>query len=507
MATTMPQTMLMSQQPLYLSAQIRALEQRFSGRGLMHKAGLAIATLAQALLKDNAEPVLVVAGPGNNGGDALVAALQLKKSWQRVTVVLAAEPQQLPADAALAYADWMAAGGSVLAEIPAHTRFSLAIDGLFGIGLQRPLHGRYAELMQQINTLSCPVLAIDIPSGLHADTGQVLGCAVLATHTLTFLGRKPGLYTLDGPDHAGIVHFSALGIEAGPNDQAPRGWLLQQDILASSPRRKLNSHKGLFGNVAVLGGSQGMTGAVLLAARAALLSGSGRVYGGFLAEFPPAVDMQQPEIMLSTAQAIAELPHIDCAVIGPGLGQTTAACELMEFWLAQDVPLLLDADALNLLAAHTHLRELMQQRATATIITPHPLEAARLLACGSADIQRDRINNALKLAQQFNAVCVLKGAGSICAAPDGRWCINSSGNPGLASAGTGDVLSGIIGSLLGQGLDAMNAAMLGVYLHGAAADALLQQGIGPVGMTASELIPAVRHLINHTPSTKNQQEN
>lgn len=499
--------MTISHEPLYLSGQIRALEQRFSNSSLMHKAGLAIATLAQEILDDDTGPILVIAGPGNNGGDALVAALRLKASWHRVIVVLAGDPQHLPADATKAYADWTAAGGTVTTDIPPDRRFSLTIDGLFGIGLQRPLQSRHAELVRQINTLSCPVLAIDVPSGLHADTGQVLGCAVVATHTLTFLGLKPGLYTLDGPDYAGIVHVSDLGLEAEPDNEAMRGWLLQQDILATLPRRKLNSHKGLFGNVAVLGGSHGMTGAVLLAARAALLSGSGRVYGGFLAESPPAVDMQQPEIMLRTAEAIAQLSQLSCAVIGPGLGQARAACELMEFWLAQDVPLLLDADALNLLAAHTHLRGLMRERTAATIITPHPLEAARLLICSSADIQRDRINSALKLAQQFKAICVLKGVGSICATPDGHWCINTSGNPGLASAGTGDVLSGIIGSLLAQGLDTMTAAMLGVYLHGAAADALVQQGIGPVGMSASELIPAVRHLINHVPFDKNQQEN
>lgn len=488
--------MTMPQQPLYLSPEIRALEQRFSGCGLMHKAGLAVAALAQTLLDDSAEPILVIAGPGNNGGDALVAALQLKKCWQRVIVVLADEPQQLPAETAQAYADWLAAGGSVSPAIPPDMRFSLAIDGLFGIGLQRPLQGRHAELVRQVNALSCPVLAIDIPSGLHADTGQVLDCAVVATYTLTFLGPKPGLYTLDGPDHAGMVHDDHLGIELEPHGHAPRGWLLQSDILQSLPRRKRNSHKGLYGNIAVLGGSHGMTGAVLLAARAALLSGSGRVYGGFLAEAPPAVDMQQPEIMLRTADAIAELPPLDCVVIGPGLGQAPAACALLESWLMQDVPLLLDADALNLLAAHAHLRQLMRERSAATIITPHPLEAARLLACSSADIQRDRIASALELAQQFNAICVLKGVGSLCATPDGRWCINSSGNPGLASAGTGDVLSGIIGSLLAQGLDAMTATMLGVYLHGAAADALARQGVGPVGMSASELMPAVRQLIN-----------
>lgn len=484
-------------EPLYLSQQIRALEQHETGGNLMHKAGLAIATLAEELLGDSADPVLIIAGPGNNGGDALVAALQLKNRWHRVIVVLTGDPHKLPADAANAYQDWIAAGGSLHTAIPSDTHFSLIIDGLFGIGLKRPLQNDHAELVRQINALPYPVLAIDVPSGINADSGQVLGCAVEADHTLTLLGLKPGLYTLDGPDHAGLVHFSDLGV-TNNGDEPARGWLLQQDILATLPRRKLNSHKGLFGAVAILGGSAGMSGAVLLAARAALLCGSGRVYGGFLAASTPAVDMQHPEIMLRTAQSIAELPRLSCAAIGPGLGQTSAAaCDLMEHWLTQDVPLLLDADALNLLATHAHLRETMQQRQAASIMTPHPLEAARLLNCASADVQKNRIGSALKLAQIFKAVCILKGVGSICATPDGDWYINTSGNPGLASAGSGDVLSGIIASLLGQGLSAIDAAKLGVYLHGAAADALVRQGIGPIGLTASELIPAVRNLINN----------
>ncbi|HEX5538813.1 MAG TPA: NAD(P)H-hydrate dehydratase, partial [Methylophilaceae bacterium] len=425
-----------AQTPLYLSRQIRNMERQAPGGVLMHKAGQAIAALAQQILEDNADPVLVVAGPGNNGGDALVAALALKNRWHHVIVVLAGEPDELPADAARAYAAWIAAGERVLLAIPPHMRFSLAIDGLFGIGLQRPLQGEHAQLVRQINALPCPVLAIDIPSGLHADTGQVLGCAITATRTLTFLGRKPGLYTLGGPQHAGIVHFDALGIT--PERDTP-GWLIQPGILSALPRRQLNSHKGMFGDVAVLGGSEGMTGALLLAARAALLCGSGRVYGGFLASAAPVVDMQQPEIMLRTAAGIAELPRLNAVIIGPGLGQTAAACELLEYWLGQPIPLLLDADALNLLACHAHLQEIMQARTTAGIITPHPLEAARLLACSSAEIQRDRIASAVGLARKFNAVCVLKGAGSICAAPGGEWHINSSGNPGLASAGTGDV--------------------------------------------------------------------
>ena len=481
-------------EPLFLSQQVRALEQRHAAADLMQKAGLALADLAQDLLGDDSNPVLIIAGPGNNGGDALVAARHLKVRWHQVVVVLAGNPHALPADAAAAYANWLAAGGSVQDAIPPQTRYGLVIDGLFGIGLQRPLEGELAALVHQVNTLSCPVLAVDIPSGLHADSGRILGCAVRATHTLTFLGRKPGLYTLDGPDHAGTIHCSDLGIDHSESE-APAGRLLQERALAALPRRQRNSHKGMFGNVAVLGGDMGMSGAVLLAARAALLCGSGRVYGGFVGT-PLAVDPQQPELMLRSADEVARLEGINCAAIGPGLGLSPAAIEVVQHWLARDIPLLLDADALNLLAAQTGLQAAMTERRAPTVITPHPLEAARLLGCSVGEVQQDRIASAQRLAQQFHAVCALKGAGTVCAAPDDRWWINTSGNPGLASAGTGDVLSGIIASLLAQGLDATTAATVGVHLHGAAADRLVQQGIGPIGLTASELTEAARHLIN-----------
>jgi hydroxyethylthiazole kinase-like uncharacterized protein yjeF len=239
-----------------------------------------------------------------------------------------------------------------------------------------------------------------------------------------------------------------------------------------------------------------MTGAALLAARAALLGGAGRVYAALLAENAPAVDLLHPEIMLRAPHKLAELPQLDCVVVGPGMGQSAAAIKLLEYWIAQNVPLLLDADALNLLSAHPHLKTAMQTRKAASVITPHPGEAARLLGCDTAGIQQDRSKSALKLSKELNAICVLKGAGSICAHPGGEWFINTSGNPGLASAGMGDVLSGIIGSFMVQGLSAFDAAKLGVYLHGAAADALVEQGIGPVGLTASEIALEVRNLVN-----------
>jgi len=262
------------------------------------------------------------------------------------------------------------------------------------------------------------------------------------------------------------------------------------------PPRDPYSHKGSFGSVALIGGDVGMVGSVLLAARAALLAGAGRVYAAMLSDNVPVVDLVQPELMLRSVHAISQLTQLNVIVLGPGLGQSASAIQLLEYWLAQDLSLLLDADALNLIAQHPYLAALTKQRCAATIITPHPGEAARLLGCKTEQVQQDRIGSALNLAKNLHASCVLKGVNSICAHHNGVWFMNGSGNPGLASAGTGDVLSGIIAGLIAQGLNAFSAVQLGVYVHGAAADALVAQGLGPVGLTASEVAKQARNIIN-----------
>jgi ADP-dependent NAD(P)H-hydrate dehydratase / NAD(P)H-hydrate epimerase len=215
-----------------------------------------------------------------------------------------------------------------------------------------------------------------------------------------------------------------------------------------------------------------------------------------LCENAPSVDSLQPEIMLRSLAAISQLPQLNCVVIGTGLGQSSTALELLEYWLAQNIPLLLDADALNLIASHLHLAEIIICRNAETVITPHAGEAARLLDISTEHIQQNRTESALKLAKTLNVTCVLKGAGTVIAHHDGSWFINTTGNVGLASGGTGDVLSGIIGSLMAQGLTGLDAAKLGVYVHGAAADALVKKGLGPAGMTASEVALEARNIIN-----------
>jgi hydroxyethylthiazole kinase-like uncharacterized protein yjeF len=282
-----------------------------------------------------------------------------------------------------------------------------------------------------------------------------------------------------------------------PNNEAVKSHaLLKHMFLPALPARGPSSHKGCFGSVAIVGGGTGMIGAVLLASRAALFCGAGRVHAFFLAENAPSVDTNHPEIMLHPASALTNMTQLNCIVIGPGLGQSKAAIELLEFCINLKVSLLIDADALNLISQQPHLGKLLNSRSAETMMTPHPAEAARLLATTVAEIQNNRSESAQKLATNFRAVCVLKGAGSICAHHDGSWFINTTGNPGLASGGTGDVLSGIIGSLIAQGLTVMQAAKLGVYVHGAAADKLVADGLGPVGLTASEIIVEVRKQIN-----------
>ena len=260
------------------------------------------------------------------------------------------------------------------------------------------------------------------------------------------------------------------------------------------PKRAVDSHKGMNGSIAIIGGDKGMTGAALMAARAALLTGAGRTYLSFLDEQAPSVDMQHPEIMVRNPNELSQLKQLDCVVIGPGLGVSKAALTLLEFWLAQQTKLLIDADALNLIAEHEALVNALKNRQAETVITPHPGEASRLLK-HTIELEQ-RIESALKLAKSFHVTCVLKGAKSIIAHHDGSYFINGTGNAGLASGGTGDVLSGIIGSLMAQGLNSLDAAGAGVYIHGAAADALVASGTGPIGLTASEVALAARKIIN-----------
>jgi len=493
---------------LYTVAEIRQIEQAalagLPAGTLMQRAGLAAAQLALQLPGiDAAARVLVLAGPGNNGGDALDVAARLAQAGLEVTVALYAAPGQQPPDARDALC--RAQAGTARIDYPVDpaaaarlfaAHWDLVIDGLFGIGLARPLAGAMHDMVEFINTLACPVLALDVPSGLDADTGDIVGpggIAVRASHTISFIADKPGLHTCHGRDHAGRVSVAPLDIDAALFPSA-RAFLNGTPLFAGALRpRAQNSHKGSFGDVAVLGGAHGMQGAPLLTARAALYCGAGRVYACFIDE-APGFDPMQPELMCRRAGDF-DFSHAT-VVAGPGAGTALHARELLAQVIDMTIPLVLDADALNLVASDALLQQQLAARKGPTILTPHPLEAARLLAVSAGVIQADRLTAARQLAARLQAVVILKGSGSVIARPDGLAAVNTSGNPALASAGTGDVLAGVCGALLAQHLPPWEAALAAVWLHGHAADNLVSNGIGPVGLSAGELIPAIRTALN-----------
>lgn len=486
--------------PVYTTEDIRHVETLAAALpdkpSLMERAGLAAAELAREVCGGTGKPVLIVAGPGNNGGDAFVVARHLRQWWHNVTVVSAGDETRRTGDAAVALQSWRAAGGATVAEIPSRQDWGLVVDGLFGIGLQRDVAGHHAQLVGAVNDAQAPVLALDVPSGLESDSGRVLGCAVRADHTITFIALKPGLLTLAGPDCCGSVHTATLGVDAAAL-VSPQGSVIGAEIIARAfaPRAQ-DTHKGDYGSVGVIGGARGMVGAALLAGRAALRLGAGRVYVGLIARDALPVDPLQPELMLRSADDVLRLPHLTALALGPGLGQSPDAAVWLEWALQTPLPLVIDADGLNLLALNSKYKDVLKQRVTSTTLTPHPAEAARLLDCATRDVQRDRVAAAVRIAAEFNSAVVLKGAGSVCAAPDGSWAINTSGNPGMASAGMGDVLTGLIATLLAQGVAVPLALHAGVHLHGAAADALVAAGTGPAGLTAGEVTDAARRLAN-----------
>lgn len=486
--------------PIYRTADVRAIEAAAaaapSSPQLMERAGLAAAEVARDVSGGTGKPVLVLAGPGNNGGDAFVVARYLKQWYFNVSVVFAGDEGRLSADASAALQAWRAAGGAVAEALPGTQDWGLVVDGIFGVGLEREVTGRHAEWIEAVNRLHSPVLALDVPSGLQSDTGRVMGSAIRALHTVTFIALKPGLLTLDGPDHCGDIHVRALGLDT-QRLRAAQGFVLGHEVLKGAlPSRARNSHKGDYGSVGILGGDHGMVGAALLAGRAALKMGCGRVYVGLLARDAHPVDPDQPELMLRTADEVLKLGHLTCLAVGPGLGQMPDAAFYFGIALESPLPLVLDADALNLVSADPRLAETLRKRPAPSLLTPHPAEAARLLGSSTREVQNDRVGAATALATGFGSLVVLKGSGSVCAAPDGTWHINTTGNPGMASAGMGDVLTGVIAALLAQGADPRTALLAGVYLHGAAADHAVAGGAGPVGLTATETIDAARSLLN-----------
>ncbi len=451
--------------PLFGVAATRGIEQaaaaQLAPHTLMRRAGLAVARLTLALAP-HARTIWIACGPGNNGGDGLEAAMHLKQWGKQPVVTWLGEEGKAPVDASASLRRARDAGVAFAEEPPAQWDF--ALDALLGIGAARPATGRMRAWMDLLSAHAEAVLAADAPSGLHTDTGQ--GESVRAAHTLSLLTLKPGLFTGKGRDACGAVWWDDLDVSPALVPQAD-AWLSGPP----APSTRLHaSHKGSYGDVAVIGGAAGMGGAALLAAAAALHGGAGRVFVGLLDRGAMTVDAQHPELMFR------EWNSLDLAsmAVACGCGGGDAVREALPKVLSTARALVLDADALNAVAGDPQLRAQLQARGRrgdrATVLTPHPLEAARLLDSGTAQVQADRLAAAQALAREFGAVCVLKGSGTVIAAPQMAPHINPTGNARLATAGTGDVLAGMVAARLARGMTAFDAACGAVYEHGRTAD-------------------------------------
>ncbi len=480
---------------LYSAQQVRDLDARLIAAGtpgfeLMRRAAHAAWRALRRQWPDAGE-ITVLAGHGNNAGDGyLIAALALRAGW-RVRVLAVGEASRLSGDAASAHGEARSVGVAIDAWSERAELRGVLVDALLGTGLGGEVREPYASAIGAINASGLPVLAVDIPSGLSADTGQVLGCAVHADLTVTFIGLKLGLFTASGPDQCGELAFDGLDADPALISEDGVARRLAPASLARLAVRPKAAHKGQFGHALVIGGDTGMGGAALLAAESALRCGAGLVSLATRTAHVPAALARRPELMVRGVSSSAELLRLaeraDVLVVGPGIGREAWGRVLVSAAASLACRQVWDADALNLLS-----EGLVARPSADWLITPHPAEAARLLGITTAEVQADRPNAARALAQRYQAVVVLKGVGSLVASPDGRLALCSHGHPAMAGAGLGDVLSGILGALLAQGLPAFDAACLAVWLHACAGESLGAQGRG---LAAADLIPAVRQLL------------
>lgn len=485
--------------PLHSAAEVYALESTLArdhgltGMMLMARAG----EVLLRCLRSNwpqARRVLIVVGSGNNGGDGYVLARLLRERTQVEVDLLALAPAraEVAADAAR---QWRQAGGQIQGwqseqRLP---DADLIVDGLFGVGLARPIEGAVAILVDAINAHPAPVFSIDVPSGLDADCGYAAAAIIQAERSLCLLARKRGLYTGRAVDVTGALDFDALGVDpalmAGDTAVA---LMARNDLVEVLPKRRRGAHKGDHGHVLVVGGDAGTSGAARIAATAALRAGAGWVSVATRAGHASTLAPDRPELMVHGVEDAPALTpataRADVLAVGPGLGQGDWSRVILDAALAAGRPLVLDADALNLLAAAS------RPLPAGSILTPHPGEAARLLGCTVAEVERDRYSAVRELARRHGAIVVLKGAGSL--VDDGRSCrVCPFGNPGMASAGMGDALTGIIAAFVGQGLAPFDAACAGVLAHALAGDAAAHAG-GERGLLAGDLIESLRAIIN-----------
>jgi len=484
---------------LYLAEQVRALDRcaiaqfGIPGLTLMERAGAA----AFGLLRTRwpaARHVTVLCGTGNNGGDGFVVARLALQAGLDVRLLQLGDTKKLQGDALASAEKFRQAGGCV--ELFNELDFStdLIVDAVLGTGLERAVSGPWETALLAVNRHPAPVFALDIPSGLHSDSGRILGCAIRAETTITFIGLKQGMFTGAGPDCCGRIAVDDLEVpgEVYQTVQESARLLRWQTFAAQLVPRRRTLHKGDCGHLLLVGGDTGFLGAVRMAGEAALRTGAGLVSIATRTEHAALIASQRPELMChGVEQPDALLPLLaraDAVAIGPGLGQQEWGQRMLRRVLQSKLPLVVDADALNLLAMEPEQRENW-------VLTPHPGEAARLLGCTTAEIQADRFLAVSRLQQRYGGVALLKGTGTlISSAPGKQTGLCCEGNPGMASGGMGDLLTGIVGSLVVQGKAIKMAAEMGVCLHGAAAD--LAARAGERGMLATDLLPAIRGLIN-----------
>ncbi|MGH8283987.1 MAG: NAD(P)H-hydrate dehydratase [Gammaproteobacteria bacterium] len=481
---------------LYSAAQMRELDQRAVARGiaieeLMQRAGMA----AWQVLENRwpqAGHILVMAGAGNNAGDGYVLATCALKAKRQVTLLNVGDATKLNGATAAARKQYLAAKGreqEFAAALPDDT--DVIVDALLGTGLDRPLQDHWLQAVQLINASGKPVLALDIPSGLNADTGAVMGVAVRATATVTFIGMKAGLLTGEGPDCAGEILLATLDVPSEVYESIRPFARCIRNTDVRLPCRARASNKGMFGHVLVIGGDHGMGGAVRLTAEAALRSGAGLVSVATRPAHVTGLLAGLPEVMVrgmdDAADVVPLLARATVIAIGPGLGQDDWGRILLARSLDTPLPLVVDADALNLLATHPVTRGQW-------VLTPHPGEAGRLLKQTTEAVQQDRFQSAAQLLEKYRAVAVLKGAGSIVAAEGEIPVVCRHGNPGMAAPGMGDALTGVIAALIAQGLSLPDAAQAGVQFHALAGDRAAQ--FGERGLTAQDLIAELRHVVN-----------
>lgn len=494
-SATLPQELWTAQQVRENEAQAAA-STGISMPMLMERAGHS----AFALLKQlwpQAQSILVLAGKGNNGGDAYVLARLAKQAAYKVQLVHIGDANAVSGDAAQAQQRWLDCEGEIETPEQADVHLDVIVDGILGTGLSGPVSESIAHIIERCNYSTSPILALDIPTGLNADTGALHGLAIQAAACITFVGVKQGLCTGYAAQYCGELYFSGLGIEQAfkRQVQSDKQSIEYQSLRHLLAPRSRHAHKGDFGHVALVGGNQDMPGAIRLAAEACLRAGTGLLSVLTHSKNRVIISAGRPEFMLqglkeadeqSMLKVCALFERISVIGIGPGLGSDLWAERLMQAALAQNKTMVVDADALNYLAAKPQVKHNW-------VLTPHPGEAARLLACSTRDIAFDRYAAAKALQQAYGGVVVLKGRGTIICSED-QLSVANVGNPGMASGGMGDLLSGIIAALLAQGMSLFDAACLGVCVHGGAADMAAEQG--ERGMLASDLLPYIRNLVN-----------